>query len=106
MVNKNGQPVTNLENYLGALGHSVILKANTLDFIHTHALDGSVGQMPVMPGMDHSMEAMSNDMSMGEENGPQIKFATTFPSSGIYKVFTQFQHQGKVITSDYVVLVI
>ena len=54
-----------------------------------------------MPGMDHSMEAMSEDTNMGEENGPQIKFATTFPSQGIYKVFTQFQYEGKVITSDY-----
>lgn len=29
---KNGQPVTNLENYLGALGHSVILVDQILNF--------------------------------------------------------------------------
>lgn len=105
MINKDGQPVTDLENYLGALGHSVILKADSLDFIHTHALDGSMGQMPEMPGIDHSMDNMSTDMSMDGENGPQVKFSTTFPSNGTYKVFTQFQHQGKVITTDYVVTV-
>jgi hypothetical protein len=36
VVEKDNQPVT-LENYLGALGHSVVLKEGTLDYIHTHA---------------------------------------------------------------------
>jgi len=76
-IEQNGQPVTNLENYLGALGHTVILKEGTLDFIHTHA--GETGM------------------------GPKIEFSTTFPHSGIYKIFTQFQHQNKVITTDYVI---
>jgi hypothetical protein len=76
-IEKNGQPITDLENYLGALGHSVILKEETLAFIHTHA--GETG------------------------TGPKIEFSTSFPESGIYKIFTQFQDQKKVITTDYVV---
>lgn len=75
-VKKNGQPVTNLENYLGALGHSVILKEGTLDFIHAHAEAGKV-------------------------KGPDISFFTSFPEAGLYKTFTQFQHEGKVQTVDY-----
>lgn len=78
-VAKGGQAVTNLETYLGALGHSVILKAETLDFIHTHA--------------------------ESKQTGPNIAFATSFPAPGIYKTFTQFQHQGKVVTTDYVISV-
>ncbi|MCX6782803.1 MAG: hypothetical protein NTZ20_02280 [Candidatus Levybacteria bacterium] len=79
-IARNGQSMTNLEPYLGALGHSVILKENTLDFIHTHA------------------EELSS-------KGPYIKFATTFPESGNYKIFTQFQHQRKVVTTYYVIKV-
>ena len=74
---RNGQPVTDLQTYLGALGHSVILKEGTLDFIHTHA--GETG------------------------TGPKIEFSTSFPEAGIYKIFTQFQHEGEVKTVDYVV---
>lgn len=89
VVNKNGQPVTDLENYLGALGHSVILAAGNLDFIHTH---------PKADSGDHGEHMM-------QETGPQIDFATSFPVPGTYKIFTQFQHQGKVITVDYAILV-
>lgn len=80
-IEKNGQPVTDLQKYLGALGHSVVLKEGTLDFIHTHAEEANA------------------------DKGPEIKFATTFPESGNYKIFTQFQHQGKVLTTDYAVKV-
>ena len=78
-LEKNDQPITDLQTYLGALGHSVILKEGTLNFIHTHA--GETG------------------------TGPKIEFSTTFSESGIYKIFTQFQHQNKVITTDYVLKV-
>lgn len=103
IVSQNGQPVANLDKYLDARGHSVILKADTLDFIHTHALEGMTGSMS---GMDHDMGAMSNtEMMQITETGPEIKFTTTFPTSGTYKFFTQFQHLGKVMTSDYTVQV-
>lgn len=98
MINKNSQPVTNLDNYLGALGHSVILKADTLDFIHTHA--GDKPDMNQGAGMGHTSETT---MMQNETNrGPQIDFTTTFPSLGVYKIFTQFQHEGEVITTDFV----
>jgi hypothetical protein len=93
-VSQNGTPVTNLQQYLGALGHSVILKEGSLDFIHTHALEAGAEAME-----GHSMEQESNVGS----TGPKISFATSFPESGVYKVFTQFQHEGNIMTTNYVV---
>ena len=90
-VSKNGQSVTDLGKYLGALGHSVILKEGSLDYIHTHPEDGMSGEHAKM---EHIMPAST---------GPKIEFATTLPEAGVYKIFTQFQHQGKVITSEYVI---
>ena len=81
-VTRNGKPVTNLEDYLGALGHAVILKEGTLDYIHTHALESA----------------------SSSQNGT-INFHVEFPSAGKYKVFMQFQHQGKILTSRFVVSV-
>jgi hypothetical protein len=96
-IGRNGQPVTNLQTYLGALGHGVILREDTLDFIHTHA--GEVKQGESMEGMDHGAMTMEKE----ESAGPKINFSTTFTESGKYKIFTQFQHEGKVITTDYAI---
>ena len=78
-LNRNGAPVTNLQNYLGALGHSVILREGTLAFIHAHPME------------DH-----------GEQTG-EMGFMVEFPEAGKYKVFMQFQHESKIITSNFVV---
>ena len=93
-VEKDNQPVT-LENYLGALGHSVVLKAETLDYIHTHA--GEQGD-----AMEHG-EHGGHAMPSAQKN--KIDFSTTFPDAGIYRIFTQFQHQGNVLTTAYTVAV-
>lgn len=37
--------------------------------------------------------------------GPNMSFSTNFPEPGNYKLFTQIQHQGKIITTDYAIAV-
>lgn len=80
-IQEDGKPVTDLQEYLGALGHAVILREDTLDFIHSHPEDASKPQ-------DGSVE-----------------FSTVFPSAGKYKIFAQFQKDGEVIMADFVVSV-
>ena len=96
-LEKDNQPVTNLERYLGALGHSVIIKEGTLDFIHTHAGETKTA------GITNKHSVVQEHTSNTSASGPEIRFTTTFPESGIYKIFTQFQHQGKIVTTDYAV---
>lgn len=81
-IRQDGKPVTNLETYLGALGHSVVLSEGDLEFIHTHALSEDVAK----------------------QTGT-VDFEVVFPKTGKYKLFTQFQHQGKVTTTSYIVSV-
>lgn len=81
-LKQNGKAVTDLQPYLGALGHSVILREGNLDFIHAHPME---------------------DVS-AKQNG-KVDFMVDFPEAGIYKVFTQFQRGGKVFTTDFVVSV-
>ena len=94
VVEKDNQPVT-LEKYLGALGHSVVLKEGTLAYIHTHAGEQA-------DSMEHG-EHGGHAMPPAQEN--KIDFSTTFPDAGIYRMFTQFQHQGNVLTTAYTVAV-
>ncbi len=82
-IKKDEEVVTNLENYLGALGHTVVLREGDLQFIHAHATQ--------------------------EITNPQtgkVNFAITFPEAGNYKLFSQFQHEGRIVTSNFVVNVL
>jgi hypothetical protein len=90
-IHKNGPPVTDLEPYLGALGHSVILKEGTLHFIHTHPKEKQHNR-DSGENMHHEHDMHSMATSTG--GGPTITFSAQFPEEGVYKVFTQFQHQG------------
>ena len=82
LADASNTPVKDLETYLGALGHAVVLREGTLDFIHAHPTED-----PTKP-----------------QNG-KVNFMVYFPEAGKYKVFTQFQRAGKVITTDFVVTV-
>jgi len=86
-VTRGGQPVTDLEPYLGVPAHLIIVSSDTRDYAHTH---GEVG------GMESMGSAPSNF-------GPAITFHYTFPNAGLYKMWAQFGYQGNVITVPYVV---
>ena len=73
---KTGESITNLQPYLGALGHVVILSEDTQTYIHVHPM---------------------------EDNSSTPKFMTTFPKAGTYKVFAQFQHLGRIFTVPHVI---
>ncbi|CAG7649723.1 hypothetical protein PAESOLCIP111_05935 [Paenibacillus solanacearum] len=74
------KPITNLQPYLGAVGHVVVLSADASQYLHVHPTDEKAA-------------------------GPEAKFMTTFPASGVYKIWGQFQHQGSVFTVPFVVKV-
>jgi hypothetical protein len=74
------KPITNLQPYLGAIGHVVIMSADAENYLHVHPMEG-------------------------QGSGPDAKFMTEFSKSGIYKIWGQFQHEGKVFTVPFVVKV-
>lgn len=80
-VNKNGQVFNNLQPYLGALGHMVVLGPD-LEFIHAHP----------------------SDQDIANQSG-LVLFNVNFPYAGQYKLFLQFQTDNQVITTDYTVTV-
>lgn len=76
-VRKNGNEVTDLEPYLGAFGHCVLINAQTHEYLHVHSVEE------------------------GNKAGPKVTFESNKLSKGIYKAFFQFQHTGAVKTSEY-----
>ncbi|MFE9327295.1 hypothetical protein ACIHDR_36590 [Nocardia sp. NPDC052278] len=84
-VSRNGKPVTDLQPYLGAYGHLVALRAADLAYLHVHP-EGSPGD-GVTPA------------------GPGITFYVDAPSTGDYRLFLDFQHEGVVRTAEFTVSV-
>lgn len=82
-VSKDGEPVTDLQPYLGAYGHLVALRSGDLGYLHVHP-NGEPG--------DGSTEA-----------GPGVSFTATAPSAGAYRLFLDFKHEGKVRTAAFTV---
>jgi hypothetical protein len=77
-VSRDGQPVEDLEPYLGALGHLVALREGDLAFLHVHP-------------------------EAEEGSGPRIAFRVAFPSEGRYRLFLQFAHADSVQTAAFTI---
>lgn len=71
--------INDLQPYLGELGHLVILKQSSpltkTDYVHAHALK--------------------------ETPAGQVHFLTRFPQPGKYKLWGQFNRNGKIVTADF-----
>ncbi|MEW2426640.1 hypothetical protein AB0877_01365 [Micromonospora sp. NPDC047644] len=83
-VSRDGQPVTDLEPYLGAYGHLVALRRGDLAYLHVHP-DGTPGDGRTRPG-------------------PAVTFLAEVPSAGSYRLYLDFRHGGKVHTAEFTVI--
>jgi plastocyanin len=112
----SGKPVENLQPYLGAQGHLVILSSDASTFLHAHPMDGDHKMEGMDGGMDGGAampdhpphpghEAHAPDASAASTPASDVMFHTTFPTDGIYKAWGQFKHNNKIITAPFVLKV-
>jgi len=73
---KTGESVRDLEPYLGAWGHTLILSEDARDYVHSHPT-----------------QSIANEVS----------FEAFLPRSGRYRIWSQFQRHGKVITVPFTI---
>ncbi|MET1059090.1 MAG: hypothetical protein ABWX84_05815 [Nocardioides sp.] len=76
-VTRDGEPVTDLQPYLGASGHLVVIRRGSLDYLHAHPEDGPPG--------------------------PEVAFAVEFDKPGVHRLFLDFKHDGRVRTAAFTV---
>lgn len=99
-VQQDGKPVTDLEPYLGAACHVVIVSADTKQFSHTHGdVEGGA-----ISGDTSNMQGMAMPPPP-ESFGPNLQFTHTFMQPGMYKIWVQFQREATVSTVEYSVQV-
>jgi len=82
-VSRDGEPVTDLQPYLGAYGHLVALRDGDLAYLHVHP-DGAPGDGTTQPG-------------------PDIDFYAAVPSPGRYHLYLDFRHDGVVRTAAFTI---
>jgi hypothetical protein len=75
-VYAGGRRVGDIEPYLGARGHLVALREGDLAFLHVHP------------------ESEATE-------GRDIRFRVEYPSTGRYRLFLQFKHDGRVHTAAF-----
>jgi hypothetical protein len=90
-----GRPITDLQTYLGAFGHSLIMSEDMLDYVHSHSLDilaadddDGVPQFVIPPGAD--LEKL--------RGGPDVTFDGLMPKPGRYRAWTQFRRNDTIHT--------
>ena len=76
-VTRDGRPVTDLQPYLGASGHLVVIRRGSLDYLHAHPEDGPPG--------------------------PEVAFGVDFDKPGVHRLFFDFKHGDRVRTAAFTV---
>lgn len=97
-VTRDGKPVDNLQPYLGAPCHVVIISADTRQFAHTHGDVPGGAMSGDMSGMSMGSMAMPTPPP---RFGPAVQFTHTFMQAGLYRVWVQFGHTDKVVTAGF-----
>jgi hypothetical protein len=80
-----GAAVTDLEPYLAAFGHTLILSEDTLHYVHAHPIE----LLPEGTGPIHG--------------GPDLTFKALLPRPGRYRLWTQLKRRGVVSTVAFTV---
>ena len=75
-----GEPVTDLEPYLGAPAHMLIVRSDLGDAVHAHPDEA-------------------------EGSGPTVSFHPILPSAGEFRLWIQFQRGGQVSTHSFTLTV-
>jgi hypothetical protein len=85
---KTGEPVKDLQRYLGAFGHAMMLSEDMIEHVHAHP------------------EQMLEGTEVTEGGGPDLVFHALFPKPGHYRVWIQFQRNNVVSTVPFTVRVL
>lgn len=99
---KNGQPVADIEPYLSAAMHLAVINEGMQHyFVHAHG--DRPGAMHHMGHEGHMATHMGHSVPAGTKFGPEIEANVVFPVKGTYKIFSEIQHDSKVLLIEFMV---
>lgn len=85
---KTDEPVKNLQRYLGAFGHAMMLSEDMTEHVHAHP------------------EETLEGTAVTDGGGPDLVFHALFPKPGHYRIWLQFQRNNVLSTVPFTVRVL
>ncbi len=97
-ITKDNQPVLDLQPYLSVPMHISVISDDHLKYTHIH------GMLP-LSWLDKLTSAgiHAQHFFMPNKFGPNIQASLTFSSPGVYHIFGEFKHKGKVVPTHFMV---
>ena len=80
-----GAPVRDLQRYLGAFGHAMMLSEDMMEYVHAHPAEMLEGTLVTSGG------------------GPDLVFHALFPKPGHYRIWLQFQRRDRLSTVPFTI---
>jgi hypothetical protein len=93
-----GRPISDLQTYLGAFGHTLILSEDMADYVHSHPLD--ILSTPDDDGLPRFLIPPGSDLEK-LRGGPNVTFEGLMPKPGLYRAWTQFRRNDKIHTFSF-----
>lgn len=85
---RTNAPIKDLQRYLGAFGHAMMLSEDMTEHVHAHP------------------EQMLEGTNITEGGGPDLVFHALFPKPGNYRIWLQFQRNNVLSTVPFTVRVL
>lgn len=85
---KAGTPIKDLQRYLGAFGHAMMLSEDMQEYVHAHPAE------------------MLEGTTITSGGGPDLTFHALFPRPGHYRIWLQFQRHDRLSTVPFTVRVL
>lgn len=101
VVDAGGQPVRDMQLYMGMLGHAAFVSPDGTVFAHVHP-SGSVPMPALQLTQPENPHAGPMMMNMSPEALPAaVSFPYGFPKPGPYRIFVQIKHGGTIETGVF-----
>ena len=80
-----GAPVGDLQRYLGAFGHAMMVSEDMMEYVHAHPAE------------------MLEGTTVTSGGGPDLVFHALFPKAGHYRIWLQFQRRNRLSTVPFTI---
>jgi hypothetical protein len=106
LLDSQGRPASQMELYMGMLGHAAFVATDGSVFAHVHPT-GSVPMpalglaQPENPHAMHLSAGLSDQMMVQDGIPAEVSFPYGFPKPGSYRIFVQMKHAGHVETGAF-----
>ena len=92
VVDPAGRPVR-FQPWYGALAHAIFFRRGSLDYFHTHVCS---------PGATGCTSILGGARAVGRSSKPgKLQVVVLVPLPGTWRLFLQFQANGKVVTAPF-----